>query len=54
MQRKASAVFDKGTAMTAIVDCHTHTNFSDGASSFEENVRAAVEAGCSVLYPPTT
>lgn len=35
--------------MTAIVDCHTHTSFSDGASSFEENVRAAVEAGCSVL-----
>ena len=35
--------------MTPIVDCHTHTNFSDGEPSFEENVRAAAEAGCSVL-----
>ena len=32
-----------------IVDCHTHTRFSDGESTFEENVRAAVDAGCSVL-----
>ncbi len=32
-----------------IVDCHTHTNFSDGSSSFEENVRAAAAAGCRVL-----
>ena len=32
-----------------IVDCHTHTCFSDGKATFEENVRAAVDAGCSVL-----
>ena len=32
-----------------IVDCHTHTSFSDGASTFEENVRAASAAGCRVL-----
>ena len=32
-----------------IVDCHTHTRFSDGVSTFEENVRAAAEAGCRVL-----
>ena len=35
--------------MTPIVDCHTHTRFSDGEPTFEENVRAAVAAGCSVL-----
>ena len=32
-----------------IVDCHTHTCFSDGEPTFEENVRAAVAAGCRVL-----
>ena len=32
-----------------LVDCHTHTSFSDGASSFEENVRAAVAAGCEIM-----
>ena len=32
-----------------IVDCHTHTLFSDGESTFEENVRAAAAAGCRVL-----
>lgn len=32
-----------------IVDCHTHTSFSDGTSTFEENVRAASEAGCSTI-----
>ena len=30
-------------------DCHTHTVFSDGTSTFEENVRAAAEMGCRVL-----
>lgn len=35
--------------MTPIVDCHTHTHFSDGTSTFEENVRAAAAAGCAVL-----
>lgn len=34
---------------TPIVDCHTHTSFSDGESTFEENVRAAAAAGCAVL-----
>lgn len=34
---------------TAIVDCHTHTSFSDGTSTFEENVRAAAAAGVRVL-----
>ena len=32
-----------------IVDCHTHTSFSDGEATFEENVRAAVAAGCTVM-----
>lgn len=32
-----------------IADCHTHTAFSDGSSSFEENVRAAAAAGCRAL-----
>lgn len=34
---------------TPIIDCHTHTSFSDGEASFEDNVRAAGAAGCSVL-----
>lgn len=34
---------------TAIVDCHTHTSFSDGTSTFEENVWAAAAAGVRVL-----
>ena len=34
---------------TAIVDCHTHTSFSDGTSTFDQNVRAAAEAGVRVL-----
>lgn len=33
----------------SIVDCHTHTHFSDGVGTFEENARAAVAAGCAVL-----
>ena len=32
-----------------LIDCHTHTSFSDGAASFEENVRAASAAGCRVM-----
>ena len=32
-----------------IVDCHTHTRFSDGEPTFEENVRAAIAAGCRIL-----
>lgn len=35
--------------MTPVVDCHTHTSFSDGTSTYEQNVRAAVAGGCSVL-----
>lgn len=33
----------------AIIDCHTHTLFSDGKGTFEENARAAVAAGCATL-----
>lgn len=33
----------------SIVDCHTHTRFSDGEPTFEENVRAAAAAGCRIL-----
>ena len=32
-----------------LVDCHTHTSFSDGHASFEDNVRAAAAAGCQVM-----
>ncbi len=32
-----------------LVDCHTHTSFSDGHASFEDNVRAAAAAGCRVM-----
>ena len=32
-----------------IADCHTHTRFSDGSATFEENVRAAARAGCKVM-----
>ena len=32
-----------------LIDCHTHTSFSDGEASFEDNVRAAAEAGCRVM-----
>lgn len=33
----------------SIVDTHTHTHFSDGSGTFEENARAAEAAGCRVL-----
>lgn len=29
---------------TPLVDCHTHTSFSDGTSTFEQNVAAAARA----------
>ena len=32
-----------------LVDCHTHTSFSDGHASFEENIRAAAAAGCRIM-----
>ena len=35
--------------MCPLVDCHTHTSFSDGHASFEDNVRAAAAAGCRVM-----
>lgn len=34
---------------TELIDCHTHTVFSDGKSTFEENLRAAVAAGITTL-----
>lgn len=33
----------------SIVDAHTHTRFSDGMGTFEENARAAEAAGCRVM-----
>ena len=33
----------------SIVDCHTHTRFSDGVGTFEEMAAAAEAAGCAVL-----
>ena len=36
-------------AAGSIADCHTHTRFSDGVGTFEENARAAAAAGCAVL-----
>ena len=43
--------FDGKGAITTpgLVDCHTHTSFSDGHASFEDNVRAAAAAGCRVM-----
>ena len=32
-----------------LVDCHTHTSFSAGHASIEDNVRAAAAAGCRVM-----
>lgn len=37
------------TLTIPLIDCHTHTCFSDGTSTFEENVRAAAARGCRVL-----
>lgn len=34
---------------TELIDCHTHTVFSDGKSTFEENLRTAVAAGITTL-----
>lgn len=36
-------------AVRPIVDCHTHTRFSDGEPTFEENIRAAAAAGCRIM-----
>lgn len=33
----------------SIVDTHTHTRFSDGVGTFEENAAAALAAGCRVM-----
>lgn len=46
---------------TPIVDCHTHTSFSDGTSTFEQNVahairdayRYAATAGYASVDTPT-
>lgn len=32
-----------------LVDCHTHTVFSDGKSTFEDNMRAAVARGIATI-----
>ena len=32
-----------------LVDCHTHTVFSDGKSTFEENMRSAIERGITTI-----
>lgn len=32
-----------------LVNCHTHTIFSDGASTFEENMEAALAAGITTI-----
>ena len=34
---------------TPLVDCHMHTTYSDGHSSIEENISAALSAGCSIV-----
>lgn len=38
---------------TPIVDCHTHTSFSDGTSTFEQNVADVAHAGVRVLACPS-
>lgn len=51
MQTVDSSIFAT-TALVAgppIIDCHTHTHFSDGEPAFEENVRAAAAAGCRIM-----
>lgn len=35
--------------MPEIVDCHTHTHFSDGRGTFAENAQAALASGCTTL-----
>ncbi len=35
--------------MTMLVDCHSHTTYSDGASTLEEMVSAAEACGCEVF-----
>ena len=32
-----------------LVDCHTHTVFSDGKSTFQENMHAATEKGITTI-----
>lgn len=32
-----------------LVDCHTHTSFSDGSSTFAENMQAALERGITTI-----
>lgn len=40
---------ERPLAPGSIVDTHTHTHFSDGVGTFEENAVAALAAGCSVI-----
>lgn len=35
--------------MAPIVDCHAHTDFSDGESTLEETVRFAAQLDCRAL-----
>lgn len=35
--------------MTVLVDCHTHTSFSDGSATLRANMQAAVAAGLTTI-----
>ena len=41
--------YREGMLMPQLVDCHTHTLFSDGKATFRQNMRAAVSAGLATI-----
>lgn len=49
LQRTSTAEPVRAASALRLADCHTHTIFSDGKSTFEENARAALAAGISTL-----